>query len=186
MRLIGTLLFIIGIIVALISATKLPIADSNWSDMLLYYVEAVAMALIGLLLLHRPKAFQEDTAFHNHTDSFPVIKLLQELITEMQKFEQKNQQLECDKITIHVKLLLDVYVLPFAAKRQELIAVLGQTHGIEVLVATAQGERLLNRTWSAASDENISEVIITYSKALAAFEIAHCKSQEHEDVELHT
>ncbi len=49
-RVIGALLFTIGIVVALISAAKLP-ATGTVSDMLPLYMSAVALSLVGLLLL---------------------------------------------------------------------------------------------------------------------------------------
>ncbi len=185
MRLIGSLLFVAGIVLALISATKLPVAGSSWSDMLHFYVEAVAVALVGLLLLYWPKTFQENLASPNHTDSSPVIDLLQELVTEMQKLRVELKELDCEEIATQVKFWLDTYVLPFAAQRQEIITAFGQNHSIDVLLTAAQGERLLNRMWSAASDENIFEVIVIYPKALAAFEVACSKSQDYLNGELH-
>ena len=185
MRLIGALLFGLGIIMALISATKLPVADSNWSDMLLFYVEAIAMALIGLLLLHWPRALHENLVTFTHTDFPPIIKLLQELIAEMDNLRAELKELSCEEIATQVKFWLDTYVLPFAAKQQEISTALGQNNGVDVLLTVAQGERLLNRMWSAASDENIFEVITIYPKALAAFEEACCKGQDYADEELH-
>ena len=64
-------------------------------------------------------------------------------------------------------------MLPFIAIREQVLCLLGHYQGVEVLVAAAQGERLLNRMWSAASDGVVIEARNTYPNALAAFEEAY-------------
>ncbi|HEC83982.1 MAG: hypothetical protein DRR08_20825 [Candidatus Parabeggiatoa sp. nov. 2] len=172
MRVTGSLLFIVGIIVALISATKLPASGTRWSDMLPFYVGAVVLAVVGLLLLRWPQIQQRNSTFSNQV-CLNVMALLEELLAEMQTLGQEINDLDGVGIAKRVNAMLDTYVLPFAAAQQEVICLLGQYQGVEVVVAAAQGERLLNRMWSAASDGNKTEAIATYPKALAAFKEAH-------------
>jgi hypothetical protein len=47
------------------------------------------------------------------------------------------------------------------------------SNGVEIVVAAALGERLLNQMWLAATDGNQTEAIATSEKALAAFKEAH-------------
>jgi len=179
MQMTGTLLFIAGIIVALISAAKLPITGADWSDMLPLYIGAVGVSLLGLLLLHWHRLFPEKNrcSCSKHTIS-ETVELLQQLLTEMQRLGQDINSLDGLKIATRVNTLLDRYVLPFAANQQELLLRLGQYKGIDVLVAVAQSERLLNRMWSAASDGDMNEAISTYPKALTAIKKAHIISKE--------
>jgi len=172
MRITGFLLFIVGIVGALISAAKLPVAGGAWSDILYFYVEAIAVALVGLLLLHWPKTLSENLV--SHIDSSHVMDLLPDLVAEMQNLRPSIKELDCVEIATQVKNLLNTYVLPFAARRQDIILALGQAQSVDVLLTAAQGERLLNRIWSAASDGHKFEIIVTYPKALAAFKTA-CK-----------
>ncbi len=171
-RVIGALLFTIGIIVALISAAKLP-ATGTVSDMLPLYMSAVALSLVGLLLLRCPCLEKKKNGqCVNHTFSM-VIKLLEELLVEMQRFGEDIDSLDGVNMARRVNFLLDKYILPFVAARQEVVLMLGQYQGVEVLVAVAQGERLLNRMYSAASDDHVIEAIATYPKALMAIENAY-------------
>ncbi len=137
MQITGRFLFIVGIIVALISAAKLPVTGTDWSNMLPLYVGAVIVSLLGLLLLHWHRLLPGK---NRHT---------------------------CSKHTISETIELQKYLLE-----------LDQYKGLNVLVAIAQSERLLNRMWSAASDGNINEAIKTYPKALTAIKKAHNLCQE--------
>ncbi len=91
----------------------------------------------------------------------------------MQRFGEDIDNLDGVNMARRVSFLLDKYLLPFAAARQEVILMLGQYKGVEVLVAVAQGERLLNRMYSAASDDHVIEAMATYPKALMAIENAY-------------
>jgi len=172
MRVIGALSFTIGIIVALISAAKLP-ATGTVSDMLPLYMSAVALSLVGLLLLHYPCLEKKKRCQVAHHTFSVVIKLLAELLVEMQRFGEDIDSLDGVNMARRVKFLLDKYMLPFAAARQEVVLMLGQYQGVKVLVAVAQGERLLNRMYSAASDDQVIEAIATYPKALVAIKNAY-------------
>ncbi|MCK5522011.1 MAG: hypothetical protein KAI83_02655 [Thiomargarita sp.] len=171
-RVIGALLFIIGIVVALISAAKLP-AIGTVSDMLPLYMSAVALSLVGLLLLHYPCLEKKKRSQVAHHTFSMVIKLLEELLVEMQRFGEDIDSLDGVNMARRVNFLLDKYILPFVAARQEVVLMLGQYQGVEVLVAVAQGERLLNRMYSAASDDHVIEAMATYPKALMAIENAY-------------
>ncbi|MDM8560996.1 hypothetical protein [Candidatus Parabeggiatoa sp. HSG14] len=179
MRLIGFLLFSVGIIMALICAAKLPAPNATWSDMYFIYGIAMVVALVGLVLLRLPQAFLQkcNPAILSDQTNSSAMELLQELLVDMHTFGKNINNLDKVEITKQVNTLLDTYVLPFAAAQHEIIDLLGQYQGVEVLAAAAQGERLLNRMWSAASDDHKAETIATYPKALAAFREAHrlCK-----------
>ncbi|EDN70316.1 membrane protein [Beggiatoa sp. PS] len=174
MRIIGLVLFYLGIIVALISAAKLPEPDSLLSDMFPISLGGMLLALVGLLLSYLSKKqqkTQDKTSLSIR--STEMITLLQGLLTELQQMGPEINSLDEKEIAKRVSALLDNHVLPFVATREEVIRLLGNYQGVEVLVAAAQGERLLNRMWSAASDGVVIEARNTYPNALAAFEEAY-------------
>ncbi len=172
MRVTGSLLFIIGIIIALICAAKLPAIGEKWSDMLFLYGGGVALSLVGLLLFNLHHTSQNKCTSSKH-DCPGGMALLQELLVEMQHLGQDIDNLDGMKIATRVTVLLDKYVLPFATVQQELLLMLGQNQCVKILVTVAQCERLLNRMWSAASDGYVNEAIATYPKALAEIEEAY-------------
>ena len=179
-HIIGFWLFIVGIIGALIGAAKLPLSNENWSNMLPIVGGAIIIAMGGLLLLHWPQVSQKD---NRKTQPNPIVigsitDLLQALLAEMQILEKEINSLKRKQIIKKINVLLEKYVLPFATIQQDVICLLGHTQGVEVLVATARGERLLNRMLSAAYDRHLAEAIATYPKALTAFEEAYRQSQK--------
>lgn len=173
-RVIGFTLFITSIIVALISAAKLPSSGANWSNMFPLFLGAIILAVGGLLLLHSCSQTQGNKlkVALDPLVCAGIIELLQALVTEMQTLESEINHLERPEIINKIKILLDDYVLPLASAQQEIICLLGQHQGVEVLVTTSQGERLLNRMWSATCDGNMAEAIALYPKALATFKMA--------------
>ena len=179
MQITGRFLFIVGIIVALISAAKLPVTGTDWSNMLPLYVGAVIVSLLGLLLLHWHRLLpgKNRHTCSKHTIS-ETIELLQRLLTEMRCLGEYINSSDGVQITTRVNTLLDKYLLPFVANQQKYLLELDQYKGLNVLVAIAQSERLLNRMWSAASDGNINEAVKTYPKALTAIKKAHNLCQE--------
>jgi hypothetical protein len=174
MNITGLLLFIIGIISALISAAKLPAPNTNLSDLLPIYLLAMVVAMLGLWLWQRSQTLPraDEDASSQTVSRHNILELLPQLRATMQALEQQLTDFNEVTITKRVEDLLNQYVLPLVAAREEVIHLLGRHHGVEVLVAIAQGERLLNRMWSAASDGCLNEVYATFPKALAAFEEA--------------
>lgn len=175
MRVTSLLFFIIGIMVSLISAAKLPISDANWPDTLPLYTGAVILALGGLLLWHWSKIPQTDNqaALSTLQARSNVMECLPKLLAKMQELQPQLDHLEGKQIAIQVEILLNTYVLPLVVERKEIIRQFGPYQGVEILVAAAQGERLLNRIWSAASEGYLSEAIDNYPKAFAAFQKAY-------------
>lgn len=179
MNITGLLLFIIGIISALISAAKLPAPNTGWSNLLPSYIIAMVMATYGLWLWQQSQRLPQVNQDFGHTVvGNNILNLLPQLLATMQALEKQITLFNEVTITTRVEDLLNQYVLPLVAAREEVIHLLGRHHGTEVLVTIAQGERLLNRMWSAASDGCLSEVHATFPKALAAFEEAnqHCQT----------
>jgi len=173
MRILGLLLFLIGIILALISAAKLPVPNTNWSDMLPFYILAILLAFVGIFIYHKSQSLNNFT--DNSSTCFSTANLLQELIAEINKLETEIFNLNEVDIADRVNILLNDYVLPCVANRQEIIESLGHYQGAEVLIAIAKGERLLNRIWSAASDGKIQEIYLIYPKISSNFEEAYQK-----------
>jgi hypothetical protein len=48
----------------------------------------------------------------------------------------------------------------------------GMAKGAEILVTVAHGERILNRVWSAASDDHLPEAVKCYDEAFSALQEA--------------
>jgi hypothetical protein len=173
MREIGFILFIIGITTALICAAKLPPIGMQWSDVISIYIIAISLATIGLLLTYFFKkniVNQVDKSTERRCPQ--LMELLNSLLKEMRTLAKEIHQLDAITIAIQVDHLMDTYLVPFTAEREEILFRLGKVRGMKTLLVAAQGEHLLNRTWSAASDGHLAEVYAIYPQALSAFEQA--------------
>ena len=180
---VGLVLFYLGIIVALISAAKLPADQSLLSNMFPIYLGGMILALGGLLLSYffQKQQKNQDKAQLSICSS-EMTALLQRLLAEIQNLGREINERDGKEIANQISTLVDNHLLPFIAIREDTLCLLGSHQGIDVLVAAAQGERLLNRMWSAASDGVVTEARNTYPNALAAFEEAYrhaclCQSQ---------
>ncbi len=179
----GLFLFMTGIIVALVSAAKLPSSSDTWSDQIIIYAIAITLALIGLGFLRSTLA-KSDSYTSSKLNDCLCMELLQGLLNEMQKLKPDINQLDQVVILRHVSVWLNRYIIPFTAKQTEIFQNLGQPQGIEILMTVARGERLLNRVCSAIYDDHDHELYTTYLKALAAFEEADALFHKHQTIKL--
>ena len=180
MHMVGLSIFTVGIIVALISAAKLPLSSQTWSDQLVIYVFAIFFALLGLWLLRRIPV----TSNYQPTVTIPPtvcisIELLQQLLSEMPNLKRDIEQSDRIATLNRVQNLLDKTIMPFTTQQQEIFQQFGRSQGIKIIMIVALGERLLNRIWSAACDGHFKEAAHSYLKALAAFEEALILLQPH-------
>lgn len=176
----GRILFTLGIIIALISAAKLPAPDAAWSDLLPLYLLGILLAGSGLWWWRQSTLSTEfgDSSLSNSKTDNPLLTLLPQLYHSSQALEQQLPKLDGPAIVKRVEELLNTFILPIVAGRQEVIYLLGRQQGVKVLLALAEGERLLNRMWSATNDGYLGEVYATCPKVVAAFEEAYQLSRK--------
>jgi len=173
MYMVGLSVFTMSIIIALISAAKLPVSPQIWSDQLVVYAIAILFALLGLWLLRRtPVTLLPNPSNLTAHPQCVSLELLIQLLLEMRDLKQEIEHSDRTAILNRVQILLDKYIIPFTAQQQEIFKQLGKPQGIKIIMIVALGERLLNRVWSAACDGCFKEAYHSYLKALAAFEEA--------------
>ena len=173
MHMVGLSVFTISIIVALISAAKLPISQQTWSDQLVIYAIAILFALLGLWLLRSAPVISTNRSTFIAQPQCLCLELLQQLLVEMQDLKLHLEHSDRTATLNKVQILLEKYIIPFTTKQQaEIFQQLGRTQGIKIIMIMALGERLLNRVWSATCDGHFPEASHSYLKALAAFEEA--------------
>jgi hypothetical protein len=176
---VGLSVFTISIIIALISAAKLPVPPQTWSDQLIVYVLAIIFALLGLWLLRRVAVISTNHSTVTIGSTCISIELLQQLLTEMPNLKRDIEHSDRTAILNRVQILLEQAIIPFTAQQQEIFQQFGRTQGIKIIMIVALGERFLNRIWSAACDGHFKEASHSYLKALAAFEEALILLQPH-------
>ena len=91
---------------------------------------------------------------------------------QLRELGDSIDSLDGNAITERVEKILEHTVLPFAEARQKLFDRLGMRAGADLLVTAAYGERMLNRTWSAAADGHLVEARSSFREATQAFDEA--------------
>ena len=171
---VAPFLFGLGVIVAIAAAAKMPVEGSSWPDTLPIFSVSAVICALGIFLWRRDIAAartevaREQSGAENSPEA-----LLEGLMAPLAEFVEQIETMDADGICGRVDQLLETYVLPFAEGRQKLLDAMGMEKGAEVLVVMAYGERMLNRTWSAAGDGHLPEARASLPESAEAFREAH-------------
>ena len=174
MRPVYSLLFAVGIIVAISGAAKLPDDGATFPDSWPVFAGAFLVALVevqfwwGDVLSER----KELRLSHDSDSVGSPTSLMTRLLPELDRLNADLDDLDAEQLTERIDELLDGYVLPLVESRQKLIDQFGMSVGAEILVTVAFGERMLNRVWSAAADGHLPEAQSSFRDAADAFKQA--------------
>lgn len=186
LRILAYSLFGVGVTVAITCGAKqpasiamdAPLAD-KFPDTLPGFLAGVLLAVIGIVLWRADlKREQREADAGDLTDDRNPVALLQGVVAPARALLQDIGQLNGKAITVRVDELLDNFILPFAEVRQGIVRRFGMREGAELLVTVAYGERMLNRTWSAAADGHLPEANASFPEAVQAFELAEQQLQQ--------
>lgn len=176
MKMIGISLFVIGSIVAITAGAKMPAAGSEFPNTLFVFAVAIIAGIIGNVLWHKAEGIivkAELEAHKNDTEGNPV-SLLERTIPAVENLVELAKTTKGMDLCEKIDEVLDTYVHPFTEKRKTFIDLLGMEKGSDILLTIAYAERMLNRTWSASSDEHhpeatssLAESLVNYKKAFA-------------------
>jgi hypothetical protein len=181
MRILAYILFGGGIMAAISGAAKLPAAIpegttptflDRFPDTLPEFTIAFIATVVGLIIWWKDVFAQRKANQAVESDESNPLTLLAGLAPQLSDLASSIDQLEGEAITAHVEQILEHTVLPFAEARQKLFDRLGMRAGADLLVTAAYGERMLNRTWSAAADGHLTEARSSFREATQAFDEA--------------
>ncbi len=181
MRILAYILFGGGIMAAISGAAKLPATIpegakpallDRFPDTLPEFSIAFTATVIGLIIWWKDVFARRKANQKNDSDESNPLKLLAGLIPQLRELTGKIDELDSDTIIAHVEQILEQTVLPFAEARQKLFDRLGMRVGADLLVTAAYGERMLNRSWSAAADGHLVEARSSFREATQAFDEA--------------
>jgi hypothetical protein len=141
-QILGIILYILGILVALISAVKQPNIYTGLPDTLHIYIFSILIAIIGILLYnknnHNPKNNSLEIEYHGS------IILLSKAINQLKELNKNFYNLTDKEIIICIDIILDNCISPLTSNKIELSNI-------------AYAERLLHRMWSATNDNYLDE-----------------------------
>ena len=166
-RVIGITLFVIGTIMGIIAASKVPETGAKYPTTVGAFFGGLALAIIGNILWHRSERNIIKAQLEQHkNDGSSPISLLSNTVPAIEELYQKAQATKGMELCDEVDKVLDTHVHPFTEKRKTFMDILGQAKGAEILLDVAYGERMLNRVWSAASDGHHQEALNSISESL--------------------
>ena len=171
-RVIGIILFVVGVIIAIIAGAK--VADQNQFPNTLPVFVGLILAIVGNVIWHKNerKIVVAQLEHHKNDANNNPVALLKATVPQVEKLQEKAKQLEGMAICEAVDEVLINYVHPFVDKRKTFTDILGQSKGAEILLIVAYAERMLNRCWSAASDGHKEEAMNVLEESLQSFKDA--------------
>ena len=176
---VGPITFGIGILIAIASAAKPPAAGVKWPDTVAVFLLGALVSAIGVFLWRQAKAKEREANLSGDgAQGVDPFERLEKSIAPLAALETTLANIEGEPLCDKVDELLQEYILPIAESRQTIIDKLGMNKGAELLVLLSYGERMLNRTWSAAADEHAPEAHSSYKEAVAAFREAEKFAKE--------
>ena len=169
----GSVLFALGIIIAISGAAKPPASGATFPDTVPVFIAGILAAVAGIEIwwghrsILRLLAGDGDSAAPNN----PFV-ILGQLIPALKELEARIDDMTPSEIEPAIDDVASRFVTPFVEGRQTLIDQLGLKAGANILVTSATGERMLNRTWSAAADGHLVEARSSFREATQAFDEA--------------
>ena len=165
-------LFALGIVLAISGGAKLPDEGQDWPDSLPIFLVGAGLAVVGLVGWRRAVAQARLAPAADGDAATDPFALLEAVLPPARTLAADLPHLSGSQIEARVDDLLSGFIHPLAEARQRVIDRLGMGAGAEILVTVAYGERMLNRTWSAAADGHLPEAGSAYPDALQALEHA--------------
>jgi hypothetical protein len=178
MRILAYILFGGGIMAAISGAAKLPATLpegttptflDRFPDTLPEFTIAFTATVVGLIIWWKDVFAQRKANQAAEGDESNPLTILAGLAPQLSDLAGSIDNLEGPAIIARVEQILEHTVLPFAEARQKLFDRLGMRVGADLLITAAYGERMLNRTWSAAADGHLVEARSSFREAAQAF-----------------
>ena len=165
------LILLIGVVIAATAAMQMPAPEHTFASSAPFIVLGVLVAIAGVALWHG-SLYQERKGSRKTTSArSDPFTLLREIKSPLLSLQATAPNQSTDQLSAAIEALIQSYVLPFSEVRHRIVEQLGMRRGAEILVDFAIVERMLNRAWSAASDESHSEAIASINEATAAFNV---------------
>ena len=165
------LILLIGVVIAATAAMQLPDPEQTFAPSAPLIVLGVLIAVSGVALWHVSLYQERKGIRRTPADRSDPFALLRDIKTPLLSLQETASNQSTDQLSAAVESLIQSYVLPFSEVRHRIIEQLGMRRGAEVLVDFAVVERMLNRAWSAASDESWSEAIASINEAPTAYKM---------------
>ncbi len=168
MKLAGSILLTLGFLAGAYVAVA-QVAAVNW----LHYGLCAAVMLAGMVLLRWARSVELAQSGDKHAADMAVLQTsLQSLIAKVRAIQVADSDEE--QLAVHGRIDAELMedINTFVDARESMIPRLGMQRYADVMSPFANGERLLNRAWSASADGYVDEVRLCVASAIRELEQA--------------
>ena len=168
MKLLGSLFLTAGFLAGAY-VTVSQVASVSWG----YYGLCAAVMVVGMVLLRLARSAALELAGDKHAEDVEVLRdSLATLIDKVKAFEAAST--DEDQLTVHHRIDAELMedISNFVDARESMIPRLGMQRYADIMSPFANGERLINRAWSASADGYVDEVRSCIADARAQLERA--------------
>lgn len=146
---------------------------TSWPTSLPGFGGGMALCAIGLFLWWKTTLdvrARDRAELDSGEGSVPgPVQLVAQVQQPLRELAADVAGLDGPELCNRVELLIFDFITPLADGRQRFVDRFGLAGGSEALNATAFGERMLNRVWSAAADGHLEEARSSFAEAVEAF-----------------
>lgn len=182
MRPLAYALFTGGLLLAVLCAAKPPPDDdSDFPSTMPLCLLGASIAAVGVVLWRRDlkrsirtEATSPQTtvaASSPHETLRGVVASVGDLREQLETMSA-GRTMPPPEFLVRIDSVLQTGVATLTQQRGSILRQLGLRQGSEILVASAVGERMLNRTWSAVADGHFDEARVSVDEAHSAFQEA--------------
>ena len=163
-------LFVLGIMIAVSAAAKMPAKGETWPDTLPWFLAGAFAGVVGLVGWRMGSRTKGADRPGIRQDAAWVFQYLRDCHARATQIGQELDVLDAAALCERIDDLLSDTIPPLVENRSVLVATYGMKRGSDILLQVAVAERNFNRTWSAAADGCLPEAHNAFQKALATLE----------------
>jgi hypothetical protein len=168
-RYLGILLFVIGMLAAMVAAAKKPKAEETWPDTTPWAIIFLLPSTLGALLWRKEDGAIPIGRSGIGDQESGFSKKWREFFNSVNSMSGGKKDLTAEKLVIDIKKVFETQVPPLLKAKGGLLQEHGSDSGLKLWLELARGERLLRRAQSAALDGYENEAIDSYLSAMAVF-----------------
>ena len=159
---VGPLTCLFGLLLALVTAAKPPVAVGEWPDTFPYTLGGCGVAMVGLLLWRRqPRPLWTKTDLPDTEENLSLEGggRLEPCVAALQRLHATVPSLTMTEVADQLETLYIQRMLPLVQTHKQLMVGVAQEQGLARLNLFSQGELWINRARSAAGDQHREETL---------------------------
>ncbi len=145
---------------AYVSVCRMERTESPWETIPWnWYALCAGVGTLGVVLLRQDRTFRRALSAASETSLESVRGSLQEIERRITELATQVDQMTCEEVLVYIDDRCVPLFAEFADGRTVILNRFGTSVYAEVMTEFASGERYINRSWSAAADGYVDEVV---------------------------